>query len=71
MIRYYSRSLTDRNHLYKFDDITKKFYWMDHCWTGYGEWVLRDCPILEIVEIGEEYAMEISKGALHTAKEVE
>ena len=67
MIKYYSRSLTDLHHLYKYDDETKKFYWMDHCWTGKGEWVLRDTPIPGIVEIPEVHAMKISKGTLYTA----
>ena len=68
MVHYYSRSETDTNHLYRYDDETEKFYWMDHCWTGCGEWVLRDCPVPGIVEISEERAMQISKGTLYTAK---
>ena len=66
MKKYYSRSLTDVHHLYEYDE-TKKFYWMDHCWTGKGEWVLRNEPIPGIVEISEERAMVVSKGTLHTA----
>ena len=53
---------------YRYDNETNKFYWMDHCWTGYGEWVLRDCPVPGIVEISEDQAMRISKGTLFTAK---
>lgn len=67
MIKYYSRSLSDDHHLYKYDEETQKFYWMDHCWTRQGEWVLRDTPIAGIVEISEERAMQISKGTLYTA----
>lgn len=66
--KYYSRSLNDPHHLYKYNDKTKEFYWMDHCWTGEGEWVKRDeYPAFEIVEITEERAMEISKGTLYSA----
>ena len=54
MIKYYSRSLTDIAHLYKYDEESKEFYWMDHCWTGQGEWVLRDEPVPGIVEITED-----------------
>ncbi len=68
MVHYYSRSKTDIHHLYRYDDETDKFYWMDHCWTGEGVWVLRDCPVPDIVEISEERAMQISKGTLYTAK---
>lgn len=64
-IKYYSRSFYDDRHLYKI--VNKKFYWMDHCWTGQGEWVLRDTPLDGIVEISEERAMQISKGTLYTA----
>lgn len=71
MIKYYSRSLTDMQHLYKYDDITGKFYWMDHCWTGKGEWVLRDTPVPSIIEISEEHAMKISVGTLYTAPHCE
>ena len=71
MIKYYSRSLTDVHHLYKFDDSTNKFYWMDHCWTGKGQWVLRSEPVPGIIEITEERAMFLSKGTLHTASEAE
>ena len=67
MIQYYSRSLTDTMHLYKYDDISGKFYWMDHCWTGCGEWVLRHTPVPDIVKITEERAYDISKGALYSA----
>ena len=67
MVRYYSRSHDDSSHLYKYDDETKKFYWMDHCWTGEGTWVLRDEPVPNIVEIDERRAMMISKGTLYTA----
>ena len=67
MIKYYSRSLSDDQHLYKYDKITHKFYWMDHCWTGQGVWVLRDSPVPGIVEISEERAMQISMGTLYTA----
>lgn len=67
MKKYYSRSLTDLHHLYEYDDETNKFYWMDHCWTGEGKWVLRSEPIPGIEEISEERAMIVSKGTLHTA----
>ena len=67
MYKYYSRSLSDIAHLYKYDEESKKFYWMDHCWTGQGEWVLRAEPVPGIVEITEERAMIISRGTLHTA----
>ena len=67
MIRYYSRSMTDKIHLYKYDDKTGRFYWMDHCWTGVGEWVHRESAIPDIIEISEERAMEISMGTLYTA----
>lgn len=67
-IKYYSRSLDDTTHLYKYNTITKEFYWMDHCWTGEGEWVLREeFPVFDIVEISVERAMEISKGTVFTA----
>ena len=69
MVKYYSRSLSDVHHLYKYDEETGKFYWMDHCWTGRGEWVLRSEPILDTIEITEERAMEISRGTLYTAPE--
>ena len=68
MVKYYSRSLDDPHHLYKYDDETDCFYWMDHCWTGNGEWVYRDTPVTGIVEISEERAMEISKGTIFSAK---
>ena len=68
MIHFYSRSLTDDNHLYMQDDATGEFYWMDHCWTGLGSWCWRDCPVPDIVEITEERAMEISKGTVYSAK---
>ena len=68
MIKFYSRSLHDVHHLYKYDDQTSKFYWMDHCWTGKGVWVLRDTPVPGIVEISEERAMQISMGTLHSAR---
>ena len=68
MKKYYSRDYDDTNHLYQYDDETKKFYWMDHCWTGHGVWVLRDEPVPGIVEISEERAMLISKGTIHTAQ---
>ena len=71
MYKYYSRSPNDVHHLYRYDEETGKFYWMDHCWTGEGEWVLRDEPIRGLVEISEEHAMKISKGTLFTAKEYE
>ena len=67
MKKYYSRSLTDNSHLYEYDDETKTFYWMDHCWTGEGTWVLRDTPAPRIVEISRERAIAISKGTLFTA----
>lgn len=67
MIKYYSRSLDDVHHLYKADEETGDFYWMDHCWTGKGVWVYRDEPVPGIVEITEERAMEISIGTLHSA----
>lgn len=67
MKKYFSRSLTDLHHLYEYDEETKKFYWMDHCWTGSGEWILREEPLSGIVEISEERAMVISKGTLKTA----
>ena len=67
MIKYYSRGIDDRHHLYKYDDETNRFYWMDHCWTGEGEWILRDTPVPDIVEISEERAMFILKGTLYTA----
>jgi len=69
MTKYYSRSLTDNHHLYKYNEETGKFYWMDHCWTGEGEWVYRSEPISNIIEITEERAMVISKGTLYTALE--
>ena len=71
MITYFSRSNTDDMHLYKYDDETKKFYWMDHCWTGKGQWVLRDEPLLGIVEISEKRAMIVSKGTMYTAQHIE
>ena len=67
MIKYYSRDLEDIGHLYKYDDEAKKFYYMDHCWTGQGIWYEREGPFppeFEIVEISEERAFEISKGKL-------
>jgi hypothetical protein len=67
MIKYYSRDHSDTRHLYKYDDKTKRFYWMDHAWTGEGEWVYRDEPLKGIVEISEERAMLISVGTLYTA----
>jgi len=67
MIRYYSRSTTDKGHLYKYDDETNLFYWMDHCWTGEGQWVLGEKPTFDIVEITEDQAMRISLGTLYTA----
>lgn len=67
MPKYYSRSEFDDMHLYKVMEGSKKFYWMDHCWTGQGQWVLRDSPVKDIVEISEERAMEISRGTLYTA----
>lgn len=67
MFKYYSRSLSDIHHLYKYDNETKKFYWMDHCWTGNGQWVLRDEPVPGIVRISEKRAMKISLGTLYTA----
>ena len=67
--KYYSRDLDDHHHLYKYNEQTKEFYWMDHCWTGKGEWVLRDeYPAFDIVEISEERAQKISKGTLYTAR---
>lgn len=65
---YFSRSLDDTSHLYKYVRTTKEFYWMDHCWTGEGEWVLREEPYPNIVEITEERAMKISLGTLYTAQ---
>jgi len=66
--KYYSRSMDDTSHLYKYNAEKDIFYWMDHCWTGKGQWVLRDeYPSFEIVEIGEDRAQEISKGKLFTA----
>ncbi len=67
--KYYTRFIGDTNHLYKYNEITKEFYWMDHCWTGKGEWVLRnEYPQFNIVEISEEQAQIISKGTLYTAR---
>ena len=34
--KYYSRSSNDVHNLYKYNEETKEFYWMDHCWTGEG-----------------------------------
>lgn len=67
MTKYYSRSLTDLAHLYKYEEETGKFYWMDHCWTGKGQWVLRSEPLPGIVEISESHAMRLSLGTLYTA----
>lgn len=67
MLHFYSRSENDTNHLYRYDDETHQFYWMNHCWTGKGEWVLRDEPVPGIVEISESRAMDISIGTLYTA----
>lgn len=66
--KYYSRSSNDVHHLYKYNEETKEFYWMDHCWTGEGEWVRGDYPKFLIVEICEDRAQIISKDALFTAK---
>ena len=66
-IKYYSRSLTDNTHLYKYDTETHEFFYMEHCWTGVGEWVKRKGafpPEYEIVQITEQRAKEISKGVL-------
>ena len=69
--KYYSRSLDDIHHLYKYNDTENEFYIMDHCWTGEGEWVLRkEFPSFHIVEISEERAQEISKGTIYTAPHV-
>ncbi len=67
--KYYSRDMDDTHHLYKYNEETGLFFWMDHCWTGKGEWVLReDYPLFDIVEISEERAQEISKGTIYTAR---
>ena len=70
-IIYYSRTRWDTMHLYKYNTETGQFFWMDHCWTGEGQWVLRSEPYPNIVEISEERAMEISMGTLYTAPEFE
>ncbi len=63
MIHYYSRSKDDLGHLYKFDDETKAFYYMDHCWTGEGVWCGRSYPpAFGIVEISYEEALSRCKG---------
>ena len=66
-VLYFSRSLDDTRHLYKYVRETKKFYWMDHCWLGESPWILRSEPVPNIVEITEERAMELSAGTLYTA----
>lgn len=66
-IKYYSRSLTDNTHLYKYDTETHESFYMDHCWAGVGEWVKRKGafpPEYEIVQITEQRVKEISKGVL-------
>ena len=68
--KYYSRSIDDSQHLYKYNEEEGVFYWMDHCWTGAGQWVKRtEMPSFDIVEITEERAMEISKGTLYSASQ--
>ena len=68
MIKYFSRSKSDNMHLYRYNDKTNEFYWMDHCWTGQGQWVQGQWPPkFVIVEISEKRAQEISKGIIYTA----
>ena len=68
--KYYTRRPDDALHLYKYNETTGEFYWMDHCWTGKGDWVLRSEPLPFdiLVEITEESAQKISRGTLYTAK---
>ena len=65
MNTFFSRTKDDSLHLYKLNNSTRKFYYMDHCWTGKGIWYEREYPpVFEIVEISEERALEIAKGNL-------
>lgn len=65
MIKYFSRSSDDSSHLYKLDESTGSFFYMDHCWTGKGIWYEREYPpAFEIIEISEVRANEIAKGNL-------
>ena len=68
MIKYYSRAIDDNTHLYKYDDETGTFYYMDHCWTGEGQWYRREGsfpPEFSVVEISLNRALEICKGNIY------
>ena len=67
---YFSRSLGDNSHLYKYEVESGRFYYMDHCWTGVGDWVERDLPKFKVVEITEERARAVSKNNLQGGRQV-
>ena len=66
MYRFYTRFLSDPQHLYCYNTQTGAFFYMDHCWTGMGSWYGRDYPPpFSIVEINWADALKTANGNLN------